>query len=162
MARNTSLLAVALCATVGCSSFSLAKTDFNVVGREMAGMLQNSHYARIQFNAELSEKILADYLADLDGARLYFTPQDVDAFEKKYGRRLHELLIKGRCMEPATEIYKVYSERVKERVDYAKKLLQKQEFKFDSDRTVMRTRKDAPWPASEKAAEELWQKLVSS
>ena len=61
MAGNSTLLAAVLCASVSCSSFTLqAKTDFNVVGREMAGMLQNSHYARIQFNAELSEKILED------------------------------------------------------------------------------------------------------
>lgn len=160
MARNSTLLTAALGALVSCSSFSLAKTDFNVVGREMAGMLQNSHYARIQFNADLSEKILADYLSDLDPARLYFTQQDVDAFGKKYGRRLHELLIKGRCMEPANEIYKVYSERVKERVEFANKLLKSADFKFSSDGSVMRTRKDAPWSASEQAAEEIWKRQI--
>ena len=74
MVRNTSFLAAALSVLVTCSSLPLlAKTDFNVVGREMAGMLQNSHYARIQFNADLSAKILNDYLSDLDPARLYFT-----------------------------------------------------------------------------------------
>ena len=157
MAGNSTLLAAVLCASVSCSSFTLqAKTDFNVVGREMAGMLQNSHYARIQFNAELSEKILEDYLSDLDPARLYFTQQDITAFEKKYGRRLHELLIKGRCMEPANEIYKVYSQRVKERVQFAKNLLETAHFKFSSDEVVMRTRKDADWPASSQAAEEAW------
>ena len=161
MAGNSTLLTAALCALVGCSSFTLqAKTDFNVVGREMAGMLQNSHYARIQFNAELSEKILADYLSDLDPARLYFTQQDIEAFEKKYGRRLHELLIKGKCMEPANEIYKVYSERVKERVEFANKLLETSDFKFTSKEAVMRTRKDAPWPASEQAAEETWTRQI--
>ena len=97
--RNTPSLAALVAVLIGAAPLSVhGKTDFNVVGREMAGMLQNSHYARIQFNADLSAKILSDYLADLDSARLYFTQQDIDAFEKKYGRRLHELLIKGRCM----------------------------------------------------------------
>ena len=146
---------------LGFACFPLqAKTDFNVVGREMAGMLQNSHYARIQFNADLSAKILADCLSDLDGAKLYFTQQDVEAFEKKYGRRLHELLIKGRCMEPANEIYKVFSQRVAERVDFAKKLLKTEKFRFDSDQVVMRTRKDAAWPASQQAAEEIWKRQI--
>ena len=157
MVRNSSTMVALAAALIGTVSLPMhAKTDFNVVGREMAGMLQNSHYARIQFNADLSNKILTDYLADLDSARLYFTQQDVDAFEKKYGRRLHELLIKGRCMEPANEIYKVFSQRVGERVDYAKKLLKTAEFSFDSTKTVMRTRKDADWPSSQQAAEELW------
>nr|NIP92633.1 tail-specific protease [Akkermansiaceae bacterium] len=161
MAGNSTLLTTALCALVGFAPFTLqAKTDFNVVGREMAGLLQNQHYARIQFNAELSERILDDYLSDLDPARLYFTQQDVGAFTKKYGRRLHELLIKGRCMEPAREIYTVYTERVKARVDYAKKLLETADFKFDSDGSVMRSRKEADWPASEQAAEELWKRQI--
>lgn len=161
MARNSTLLTAALTALVSCSSVPLqAKTDFNVVGREMAGMLQNSHYARIQFNADLSAIIFRDYLSDLDPARLYFTQQDVDAFEKNYGRRLHELLIKGRCMQPANEIYKVYSQRVKERVDYAKKILKTEKFKFDSKESVMRTRKDSAWPASQQAAEEIWKRQI--
>ena len=61
MVRNTSFLAAALSVLVTCSSLPLlAKTDFNVVGREMAGMLQNSHYARIQFNADLSAKLIRE------------------------------------------------------------------------------------------------------
>ena len=161
MVRNSSPLAVVLGVVMGCACLPLhAKTDFNVVGREMAGMLQNSHYARIQFNADLSAKILSDYLTDLDPARLYFTQQDIDAFKKKYGRRLHELLIKGRCMEPANEIYKVFSQRVKERVDYAKKLLKTEKFGFESDQVVMRTRKDADWPTSQQAAEEIWNRQI--
>ena len=159
--RNTPSLAALVAVLIGAVPLSVhGKTDFNVVGREMAGMLQNSHYARIQFNADLSAKILSDYLADLDSARLYFTQQDVDAFEKKYGRRLHELLIKGRCMEPANEIYKVFSQRVTERVDFAKKLLKNSEFSFDSEKAVMRTRKDAEWPSSQQAAEEVWKMQI--
>ena len=161
MVRNSSPLAAVLGVVMGCACLPLhAKTNFNVVGREMAGMLQNSHYARIQFNADLSAKILSDYLTDLDPARLYFTQQDIDAFKKKYGRRLHELLIKGRCMEPANEIYKVFSQRVKERVDYAKKLLKTEKFGFESDQVVMRTRKDADWPTSQQAAEEIWKRQI--
>ena len=73
-------------------------------------MLQNSHYARIPFDEKLSERILDDYLNDLDPVHLYFTQADIDGFEKKYGRRLHEFLIRGHCMEPAREIYKLYRE----------------------------------------------------
>lgn len=161
MARISTLLTTALAAVVSCSSIDLqAKTDFNVVGREMAGMLQNSHYARIQFNADLSEKILSDYLTDLDPARLYFTSQDIDALKKKYGRRLHELLIKGRCMEPANEIYTVYKKRVNERVGYAKELLKSHKFTFDTKGAVMRTRKDSKWPASQEAAKGLWSRQI--
>jgi len=161
MAGRRAHFITSLAVLAGCSVIPLeAKTDFNVVGREMAGMLQNSHYARIPFNAKLSETILADYLASLDPARLYFTQEEVGVFEKKYGRRLHELLIKGRCMEPATEIYGRYEELVEERVKYAKKLLETREFGFDGDRWVMRSRSEAPWPAGAEEAEKLWRKQI--
>ena len=32
------------------------QADFNEVGRQMAIMLQNSHFARLPFNAELSQR----------------------------------------------------------------------------------------------------------
>lgn len=161
MAGKTSLLLGALSVLVSCSSVTLqAKTDFNVVGREMAGMLQNSHYARISFDEKLSELILSDYLNDLDPAHLYFTKGDVDGFEKKYGRRLHEFLIRGRCMEPAREIYKVYTERVKRRVEMARGILKKNEFDFTKKESIVRSRKELDWPKTEAEAQQLWSKQI--
>ena len=159
--QNTLLLAV-LSVLVSCSPAGLhAKTDFNVVGREMAGMLQNSHYARIPFDEKLSERIMQDYLNDLDPAHVYFTREDIDEFEKRYGRRLHEFLIRGRCMEPATEIYERYIERVRERIGYANKLLETKKFTFDREDHVMRTRREADWPADKAGAEVLWEKQIA-
>lgn len=161
MAGRSTLLTAALCGVVSCSSLSLfAKTDFNVVGREMAGMLQNSHYARIPFDEKLSERIMKDYLNDLDPAHLYFTQKDISDLEKKYGRRLHEFLIRGRCMEPASEIYGLFHERVKARVETAKKLLDDEEFTFASDGSVMRSRAEAAWPADEQEAASIWRSQI--
>jgi carboxyl-terminal processing protease len=157
MTARTSLLVTALGAMVSCTSLSLqAKTDFNVVGREMAGMLQNSHYARIPFDEKLSERILTDYLNDLDPAHMYFTKADTEGFEKKYGGRLHELLIRGRCMEPANEIYSLYLKRVKERVESAKEILKNETFDYTKEESVTRSRKEEPWPATDEEAEVLW------
>ena len=55
------------------SSACAQKADFNEVGRQMAIMLQNSHFARLPFNSKLSEQFLNDYLGDLDYNRVYFT-----------------------------------------------------------------------------------------
>ena len=136
------------------------ETDFNVVGREMAGMLQNSHYARIPFDEKLSERILTDYLNDLDPTHMYFTKADAEAFEKKYGRRLHELLIRGRCMEPANEIYKLYVERGKSRVEAAKGILKNEEFDYEKDESVKRSRREEAWLATDEEAKMLWRKQI--
>jgi len=147
--------AAAAIVVISCSA-SAQQADFNEVGRQMAIMLQNSHFARLAFNEELSRRFLADYLKDLDFQKLYFTQQDVDKFTKDYGDNLHTLLLQGKCMAPATEIYQVFEKRVEERVAQAQKLLNGPEFEFKGNESVMMTRKEAAWPKNEKEAAELW------
>ena len=126
---------MALVVLVGCSNgFVSGKTDFNDVGRSMAVLLRNKHFADIEFNAELSDQILDDYLADLDPAKLYFTENDVDGFEQKYGAnadfRLDELLLEEKGMEPAMEVYSLFAERVRERVTFVENLVENEKFDF--------------------------------
>jgi len=135
------------------------QADFNEVGRQMAIMLQNSHFARLPYNAELSRKFFDDYLKDLDYQRLYFTQQDVDGFQGKYGDRLHTLLLQGNSMEAATEIYGVFKVRVSERVALAQELLDG-EFDFTGEDSVMMTRKDAAWPKDEAEAKLVWERQI--
>lgn len=146
--------AVALIA-VSCSACA-QQADFNEVGRQMAIMLQNSHFARLPFNAELSQRFLDDYLKDLDFQRLYFTQEDVDGFKAKYGDQLHTLLLHGSSMPAATEIYEVFEKRVEERVALTEKLLKDGGFDFSSNESVMLSRKDAAWPKNDKEAADLW------
>lgn len=140
---------------VTCSAFA-QQADFNEVGRQMAIMLQNSHFARLPFNAELSQRFLQDYLNDLDFQRLYFTQQDVDDFRTKYGDQLHTLLLHGNSLPAATEIYGVFKQRVEERVAMADDLLKGPDFDFTTNESLMLSRKDAPWPKNGKEAAEFW------
>lgn len=122
----------------------------------MAIMLQNSHFARLPFNAALSQRFLDDYLKDLDFQRLYFTQEDVDGFNLKYGDNLHTLLLHGNSMPAATEIYGTFEKRVEERVALTETLLKGENFEFSKDESVMLSRKDAPWPKNDKEAADLW------
>ena len=132
------------------------QADFNDVGRQMAIMLQNSHFAKLPFNEELSKRFLDDYLKDLDFQRLYFTQQDLERFNADYGNRLHTLLLRGDCLRPATEIYRVFEKRVEERVAQTEQLLKGGDFEFNADESVMLSRKNAPWPKDDKEAADLW------
>jgi carboxyl-terminal processing protease len=133
------------------------QADFNEVGRQMSIMLQNSHFARLPFDEELSRRFLNDYLKDLDFQRLYFTQEDVDGFSEKYGNQLHTMLLHGNSIEAATEIYRVFVKRVEDRVALADKLLNGKDFDFSGKESVMVSRKDAPWPKNEKESVKLWQ-----
>ena len=132
------------------------QADFNEVGRQMAIMLQNSHFARLPFNAELSKRFLDDYLKDLDFQKLYFTQEDVDGFNLKYADQLHTLLLHGNCLPAATEIYQRFEKRVEERVNLTETLLKGGDFDFNKDESVMMSRKDAQWPKNDKDAANLW------
>jgi carboxyl-terminal processing protease len=138
------------------SALAQQQADFNEVGRQMAIMLQNSHFARLPFNEDLSKRFLDDYLKDLDFQRLYFTQQDVDKFSADYGDRLHTLLLQGNSMQPATEIYRVFEKRVEARVAQTKTLLDGADFDFTKEESVMLSRKNAAWPKNEKEAAALW------
>ena len=135
------------------------QADFNEVGRQMAIMLQNSHFARLPYNAELSRKFFDDYLRDLDYQKLYFTQEDVDGFQKQYGDRIHTLLLQGNSMEVATGIYAVFKVRVSERVALAQELLEG-DFDFTTDDSVMMSRKDAVWPKDEAEAKLVWTRQI--
>jgi carboxyl-terminal processing protease len=133
------------------------QADFNEVGRQMAIMLQNSHFAKLPFNAELSQRFLDDYLKDLDFQRLYFTQVDVDGFNEKYGAQLHTRLLHGESMVVATEIYRIFEKRVEERVALAEELLRSSgEFDFSKDESVALSRKDVAWPKNDEEAARLW------
>jgi carboxyl-terminal processing protease len=151
--RKTASAAAILALT--CSA-QAQQADFNDVGRQMAIMLQNSHFAKLPFNEELSRRFLDDYLKDLDFQRLYFTQQDVDQFNEAYGQRLHTLLLQGDCVDAAVAIYRVFEKRVEERVAQTEKLLKGEDFDFSKDESVMMSRKNAPWPKNDKEAAELW------
>ncbi len=123
----------------------------------MAIMLQNSHFAKLPFDDELSRRFLGDYLKDLDFQRLYFTQEDIQGFNEKYCSQLHTLLLNGKSIPAATEIYRIFQKRVEDRVALTEKLLNETTFDFSSKESVMLSRKDAPWPRNEKEAVKLWQ-----
>jgi carboxyl-terminal processing protease len=138
------------------SSACAQKADFNEVGRQMAIMLQNSHFARLPFNAKLSEQFLDDYLRDLDYNRVYFTQQDITRFKTTYGEKLHSLLLQNDIMTPAKDIYQTFLKHVETRVADAKLLLANGDIDFTQKESVSRSRKDAAWPRDESEAKALW------
>jgi carboxyl-terminal processing protease len=95
-------------------------------------------------------------LKDLDFQRLYFTQEDVDGFNQKYGSELHTRLLHGESMEAATEIYRVFEKRVEERVALAEEILAKSDFDFSTPEFVSISRKEAAWPKNDEEAAKLW------
>ena len=138
------------------SSSTTLAADFNLVAREMSRILQNGHYARLDIDDTLSERIFNDYVGDLDPSRLYFEQGDIDELGGKYRIELDNMLLCKESMTAATEIYEVYKKRVIERAAVVEELLNKHEFAFNTEEFISRDREEAAWPKDAADAKNLW------
>src|ERR1700724_272880 len=108
----------------------------------------------------MSKKVLQTYLELLDFSHLFFTQQDVDALNAKYGTALDDDVLLGN-LKPAYEIYDLYAKRVDGRVAKVKELL-KQPIDFKTDATIELSRQKAPWPKDEAEADQLWRGRIAN
>ena len=141
------------------STTLLSAPNYGTIAQYVANLIQNNHYSRTDFEDEVSEKFLESYLKFLDSNKLYFNQKDIDSFNKKYKTTLDDYIFEG-SIQPATDIYNLYVERVTKRVEKIKESLNTKEFKFDSDRTVEKRRKDSDWAADEQACDQLWENIL--
>jgi carboxyl-terminal processing protease len=153
------LFVVAMLTTPGVVSTARAETNFGQVAMHVAYMLQNHHYSRRDFDDTVSEVLLNNYLDLLDFRHVFFTQEDVDGFKAKYATTLDDHILM-RNVAPAQEIYDVYIERVKNRVEFARKTLEMSEYTFDSSATVELKRDKAPWPKDMAESDKLWRLLL--
>jgi carboxyl-terminal processing protease len=159
MRKAISLLpSVAVLLFLGSSSVR-AETNYGQVAMHVAFMLQNHHLSHQEFDGDVSKKLLEGYLDFLDISHIYFTQEDVDKFKSDYETSLDEHIL-TRNISPALDIYYKYEERVKQRVAYAKKVLETKKFTFDSNRNLDLKREKVPWPKNEAAADTLWNDLI--
>lgn len=156
--RNT---AIALSIVFLTQPLVAQKADLNEVGKQMFIMLQNTHFARLPYNDQLSQKFLTTFLESLDSQKLYFTQDDVDRFKNEYGDRLHNLMLEADSMTPAKDIYQLFQKRVNERITFAQNLL-KGEFDFTKEETFQPSRKDAAWAINLEEINENWTKQIKS
>lgn len=164
MKRIRSLLLPGL-ALVAMASPLRAVTDFNEVGKALIQLLQDAHYERRGFDAEINRRILDSYLDELDPERLYFYKQDVEKFEKKFTRDFPSvfdlMLFQEKGIEPALEIYQQYLIRVGELTDYVVRITKSADFSALSEKTVAASRKGADYPADIFEAQKIWQLRIA-
>ncbi|MBE2283190.1 MAG: carboxy terminal-processing peptidase [Prosthecobacter sp.] len=136
-----------------------AETNFGQVAMHVAYMLQNHHYSKQDFDDKVSSTMLQNYLNMLDFKHIFFTQKDVDDFKDKYDTTLDDHVLM-RNISPALEIYDIYKERVKDRVEFLKKSLETHKFTFDSKRTIQIKRDKAPWPKDKGEQDKVWLDII--
>ncbi len=121
--------------------------------------LTNYHYKRTRLDDELSGEVFDAYLELLDPNRIYFLASDIDSFQR-YRQGMDDALRHSDLL-PAYEIFNVYVDRVRQRVDYARARV-KEPFDFTVDEWYQFDREGQPWAADVAELDELWRKRVKN
>lgn len=122
--------------------------------------LTRLHYASQPLDDAMSQEILKRYLEALDSEKVFFLKADVDGFERKYATSLDDA-IERRQLDAVFEIYRTYLQRLKERTDYSRSLLEKG-FDFSVDEDYVYDRKDAAWASDRAQLDEHWRQRIKN
>lgn len=116
-------------------------------------------FKKQKLDASLSEKIFDRYLETLDAGKTFFYQGDIDRFSR-FRRELDQVLREGR-LDPAFDIFRLYRDRVEDRVAYAKGWLNK-ELDFTIDENYQVDRESATWAKDRAELDDLWRKRVKN
>ena len=124
--------------------------------------LGRHHYARVDVDDALSERLLENYLKNLDPGRNVFLGSDIEEF-RKLRHQLDDQLLAG-DVSAGFAIYDRYRERMDARLGRVTKDLHAtiQAMDFSTDEVLLTDRDKLDWPADEQAADELWHKQLKS
>lgn len=127
--------------------------------RLVARRLPQWHLTQQPMDDARAAAALERFLAFMDFDRSYFLASDVRQFQLA-ATNLDNRLIAG-DVAFAREAYDILRARVSNRVDFVEGLL-KQGFELDGDESYTWKRKDAAWPADEKAWDDLWRRKIKN
>ncbi len=122
--------------------------------------LTRLHYASQPLDDAMSQQILKRYLEALDSEKVFFLKADIDGFERKYATSLDDA-IERRQLDAVFEIYRTYLQRLRERTDYSRSLLEKG-FDFSVDEDYHYDRKDATWASDRAELDEHWRQRIKN
>jgi carboxyl-terminal processing protease len=156
--RSLALCAILLTATIAAPPAMAASKE--TIAMSVGRLLEEGHYTRQKLNEDVSRKFLQTYLELLDFSHLFFTQNDVDELNAKYGSSMAGDVLLGN-LKPAYEVYALYTKRVDDRVAKIKELL-KQPIDFKGNATVELSRQKSSWPKDEAEADQLWRGRITN
>lgn len=118
-------------------------------------LLDELHYNRDAVRSSDYANVIADYMGDLDGQRLFFLGSDKTRFTEEFSKNVYYNAAFLGNINAAYEIFYVYQERVEARIAWIFEEL-KRDFDFSSTDTYRVDRQKSEWPATPAAADELW------
>ena len=122
-------------------------------------MLKRFHYKKFNLDDSFSEKILQQFLKQLDPSKVYFTQADINGFNQ-YKDKFDDYIDRGNT-DVAVGIFKIYQLRVKERSEYATQHIAKK-LDLTKNENYNIDRKEATWASDINALDALWEKRIKN
>ena len=122
-------------------------------------LLTKYHYKKINLSDTLSKKILDRYISSLDPNKEYLFSSDIKYFSQ-YDEKIDDYITSG-YLEPAYEIFTVYHERVKNRINYVFSMLEN-EPDFSTLEKLNTDRKETDWFDDVDEMDNYWRKKIKN
>lgn len=129
--------------------------------KTLVGLLENLHYNKNNVRAADFPQVITDYMAELDGQRLFFLGTDKARFMDEFGGKVYSNVTFLGNIEAAGayEIFSVYQQRLTSRINWIFEELKK-DFDLATNETYRIDRSKSEWPANATAADTLWRQRL--
>jgi len=117
------------------------------------------HYLSSRLDDDFSSRIFDAYLEILDRNKIFFTQDDINAFEP-YRFKLDDVLLKSNA-EPAFDIFKLYRKRVDQRIKKAMKWIE-HDFDYTKTESINLDNEEIEWAKGDTEINERWRKRIKN
>ena len=132
-------------------------SHMSMIARATAFLLTNYHFRQQKIDETLSEQLFREYFKTLDPSHIFFTQQDLTAFES-VKKDLGNQIRKGN-VQFAFDVFKLFLVRLDEYEKFTTEYL-KTKPSLNSDDTYEVNRTKLPWAKDRKDLETLWKKKI--
>ena len=125
----------------------------SVILKTMLANLQSYHYQPQDIDDDFSERVYTHYLNDIDGGRLFFTQEDIDAFSQ------YRTEIDDQAKAGEYTFYQLVQDRLDANMDKAEGWFQEilaEPFDLEEAGEMRDPDDDAPWAADDAALKQHW------
>jgi carboxyl-terminal processing protease len=136
---------------------TLGNAESSQVPKAVCEMIEAQHILQLKVDDKVSERLVAEFVKLLDSNKLYFLQEDINEFEQSR-TQLDDLLKQGN-VKFATEVYRRFLDRLKQRMDKVNELID-QEHDFTVDESMATDGKDQPYAQTPAELDERWRKRV--
>ncbi len=129
---------------------------------ELIEQLEERHYAKLEYNDELSSQHLDNYLASLDGSKMFFLAADIKEFEK-YRTVMDDQLHKGR-LDAGFAMFNRFHERLEARLEQLIETLPETvaAMDFTREESYELDVEDRQWATTNAELDERWRKHLKN